>query len=131
VSDRRQSPAVGDPPLAVSSRRVRNGVVVSLAGDLDMLTAPQLVPAVEGCLDDGSCELLVVDLRPVEFLGSAGLGALLDVQELAGARGLPLRVVAGENRHVLRPFEITGLTQVVHLHHDVDEALSTAPGDGR
>jgi anti-sigma B factor antagonist len=115
----------------VASRRVREAVVVSLAGDVDMLTAPQLLPAVEDCLDSGRCDLLVVDLRPVVFLASAGLGALLDVQELAGARGLPVRVVTGDNRHVLRPFEITGLTQVMSVHRDLDEALSPPREDAR
>lgn len=131
VNDHRSTGALGDDSLVVSSRRVQSAVIVSLTGDVDMLTAPQLLPAVEGCLHSSGCELLVVDLRAVVFLASAGLGALLDVRAFADARGLPMRVVVGDNRRVLRPFEITGMARVVSVHHSVDEALSVAGGDAR
>ncbi|OZM77191.1 anti-anti-sigma factor [Pseudonocardia sp. MH-G8] len=111
----------------MSSTHVGDAVVVSLTGVVDMLTAPRLLPAVDDCVTDGRCTLLAVDLRQVTFLASAGLVALMDVREFAEGRGLPFRVVTGDNRRVLRPFEITGIGRAVTVCGSMSEALS-APG---
>ena len=68
-----------------------------------MLTAPQLCPAVDRCLPEAEFGLLVVDLTEVMFLGSSDLKALLDVRDLTAERKVPLRLVAGDNRHVIPP----------------------------
>ena len=129
VGDGEGSGLFDDESLAVESSRVGHAVVVSLSGDVDMLTAPQLLPAVEHCITDGECSLLVVDLAEVTFLATSGLGALLDVREFAERHELPFRLVIGENRHVLRPFEITGITNVLTIYRTVDEALNEPDGD--
>jgi anti-sigma B factor antagonist len=129
VGDGEGSGLFDDESLAVESSRVGHAVVVSLSGDVDMLTAPQLLPAVEHCITDGECSLLVVDLAEVTFLASSGLGALLDVREFAERHELPFRLVVDENRHVLRPFEITGITNVLTIYRTVDEAFNEPDGD--
>jgi anti-anti-sigma factor len=58
--------------------------VVGVAGELDALTAPTLTRCVSGRLA-ADLERLVIDLGAVEFLGSAGLGALIEDFDAAGA----------------------------------------------
>jgi anti-sigma B factor antagonist len=120
----------GEGALDVACRRVGNAAVVSVAGELDMLTAPNLRPAVSRFLSEGEYGLLVIDLADVKFLGSSGLKALIDVRDLATERGVPFRLVAAGNRHITRPLEITGLDQELAVYATADDALSDAGADG-
>ncbi|GAA5115333.1 STAS domain-containing protein [Pseudonocardia adelaidensis] len=113
--------------LIVSSRRAGDAAVVVVDGELDMLSAPQLQPEVERSLAEG-IRRLVLDLTEVRFLGSSGLKVLLDVRDLAAARGLRLHVAVGDNRHVIRPLQIVELDTVLPLCGSVDEALQERGG---
>jgi anti-sigma B factor antagonist len=89
----------------------------------------RLQTAVAQALDDTGAAQVIIDLTAVDFLGSAGLRALLDAQAGCAARkGQPLRVVVDHNRPVIRPLQLTGLDQQLCLYHDVDDALSASPG---
>jgi anti-sigma B factor antagonist len=63
----------------------------------------------------------VVDLSAVTFLGSRGIAALVGANRQS--RGEALRVVVDANRPVIRPLEVTGLDEVLALHHSVAEAI--------
>jgi anti-sigma B factor antagonist len=132
MSTRQHSSIGGGDALIVTCRRIQDAVmVVSVPGEIDALTAPQLLPAIERCVADGPpLRLLVVDLTPVTFLGSPGLKALLDVQAFSGQRDLPIRFVAADNRHATRPLEITGLDKVLTLRRSVDDALQEFDSEG-
>ncbi|KAA9159769.1 STAS domain-containing protein [Amycolatopsis acidicola] len=94
--------------------------VVVVGGDLDMLTAPRL----RGVLDEllaRSPKAIVVDLTSVEFLGSAGLAALMRAHEQAG--DVRLRIVAPA-REVHRAFTVTGLDEVLALYPTREAALT-------
>jgi anti-sigma B factor antagonist len=95
--------------LTVATRRDTTGLTtVEVEGELDMLTAPTLMSVVGSELDRG-CTRLLVDLRPVRFLGSSGLTALIAMARRCAADRVQLRLVA-DGPSVLRPLEITGLT---------------------
>ncbi|OLF05606.1 hypothetical protein BLA60_35635 [Actinophytocola xinjiangensis] len=68
---------------------------------------------------------LVVDLDGVTFLTSAGLNELYLTDQRARARGVDLRIVA-TRREVLRPMEITRLTDLLDVRETLQDALSTA-----
>jgi anti-sigma B factor antagonist len=94
--------------LTLTTRTGRDGAVtVSVAGEVDTFTAPTLRSAVDAELKGRPAEL-VLDLRGVRFLGSAGLALLVETQKSAGARGIVLRLIA-TTRPVIRPLEVTGL----------------------
>ena len=67
---------------------------------------------------------MVVDLLQVSFLASRGLAALVSASKQAQTRGRQLRIVAGQNRRVLRPLQLTGLDLVLSLRATLDEALA-------
>jgi anti-sigma B factor antagonist len=112
-----------DEPMPVRSRRVADAVVVSVFGEADIDTAPALLPAIEQCLQDAGCRVLVVDLSAVDFFASAGLKALLDVADSANDRGMPFRIVVGDNRHITRPLDLSGLAEELAVFGTVDDAL--------
>jgi len=68
--------------------------------------------------------LLIIDLQPVTFFGSAGLNAIFDCQELGLAAGTSVRLVVADNDYGLRPLEVTKLDHVFEVHR----TLADAPG---
>ena len=67
-------------------------------------------------------KLAVVDLADVDFLDSAGLGALLALLRKAGERGGDVRI-AGLRKPVRMIFEITRTYKVFDIYDTAAEAL--------
>ena len=111
-------------PLTIQADDRSAVVVVSVAGEVDILTAPQMRAAVDDAVARLDGRTLVVDLSGVTFFGSPGLQILAvtasRVREPGGAAGL--RVVAAYA--ALRPIRITGLGAVLRLYDTAEAALS-------
>lgn len=97
--------------------------VISVHGEVDLLTAPQLAELVHDRLR-GTVRLLVVDLSAVGFLGSAGLEVLVHAHLDATHRGITLAIVTGTSRPVLRALTAVGLDHRLPLCTDVEDALA-------
>jgi anti-sigma B factor antagonist len=109
--------------LDIAGRRVGSALVISVAGELDMHTAPSLCPALERFLSEAACGLLVVDLGEVVFLGSSGLRALIDIRDRAADHGIGFRLVTAGNRIVSRPLEIMKVDQELVVYATIEDAL--------
>jgi anti-sigma B factor antagonist len=112
--------------MTTQQTRIGAAVVVTVTGEVDMLTAPRLREAVRAALDDPRAGEVVIDLTAVTFLGSSGLAALVHARQDAARRGEPLRVVVDHARPVIQPIKVTGLDGVLALYHRLDEALPPA-----
>jgi anti-anti-sigma factor len=77
--------------------------IVSMAGDLDVSTAPELVDLCRSVYARGAREV-VIDLTDTGFLDSAGLRALIGAHQLFGDVRL-----SHPSEPVMRLLEITGL----------------------
>lgn len=108
--------------LTVSTNDLGEVTVVTVAGEVDVYTAPQLRSALEERIAAGRTAL-VVDLQDVGFLDSTGLGVL--VGRLKGLKQVDgwLAAVCSDER-ILRLFGITGLDRVLPIFDTVDEALA-------
>jgi anti-anti-sigma factor len=118
-------PAMRRLPLGLVVSHPEAGVcVVSVAGELDALTAPMLTDCVRSQVTDGALTV-VIDLEAVGFLGSAGLGSLLDSSQIvaAAASGSMLHLAGTSERAVRRPLEMVGLLPLFNVHATVDDAL--------
>ncbi|GGK99906.1 STAS domain-containing protein [Nocardia jinanensis] len=112
------------PRLLDVAVRTENGTaIVTVQGEVDMASAPQLQAALEDAQRGG--DPLIVDMSEVGFLGSAGLSVLLVISEAADP-GTGLRVVVSDA--VRRPIELTGLDKLLSIHESLAAAL--APGTG-
>lgn len=109
--------------LSIETRQVEGTVVVDVAGEVDLDTAPRLREAVAVALDEVDGGVCVLDLADVSYLDSAGLTALVDASREARSRQESLRIVVDSNRPVIRPIEITGLHEILRLYHSIEEAL--------
>ena len=118
TSSSRDLPAV---ELAVTLDWRDTAAVLRVAGEIDLLSAPEFEEVVDAVLAGGP-ETLVVDLRAVTFFCSAGLQVLASAHRKLPARGL--RVVS-DSAVTSRPLTTTGLDTWIGIHATVDEALAT------
>jgi anti-anti-sigma factor len=102
----------------------RQGAVhVELAGELDIATAAQLDDEMQRLEAEGR-QLVVLDLRPLEFMDSSGLRALLSADSRARELGRRLVIVRGDDR-VQRVLRITRLDERLELVDDADSLAAT------
>ncbi|MGH8964060.1 MAG: STAS domain-containing protein, partial [Actinomycetes bacterium] len=112
-----------DDQITLSTARPSDGqVIVTVGGEVDMLTSPQLRSVVLNQFEPAAgVELVVLDLDGVTFLGTSGLAVLIEVRESAHAAGVELRL-ACTARRVLRPLTIAGLIPLFDIHDSIDRA---------
>lgn len=97
--------------------------IVSVAGEVDVHTAPALATALEEAIARGSA--LVVDCSAVPFMDSTGLSVFVAVRNQTEAVGASLAVVVTEPA-VRKVFAITGLDSVIGVHESLATALAQA-----
>jgi anti-sigma B factor antagonist len=95
--------------LKVETRNGGRDVLLSVQGEVDLATAPELEEALERAIEVEG-RRLVVDLRGVAFLDSTGLALILRHDRRARAAARRLIVVKGPP-HVQKAFELTGLNE--------------------
>jgi anti-anti-sigma factor len=105
----------GGPVFSVSRRRAGDGVAVVAVGEIDLAT----VDAVRAEIDAARTEttLVLLDLRDVTFIDSAGVRLVLEGSRELAAEGGELVIVRG-GPEVRRVFDLVGLDGRVKM---VDE----------
>jgi anti-sigma B factor antagonist len=96
--------------------------VLSLIGELDMVSAPRFVRQAAEALREGARRLLV-ELDGVSFVDSAGLAALLNVLRRATAAQAPL-VLVGARPAVRNILAQTRLDREFTFAETIDDAAS-------
>lgn len=97
---------------AIVAERAEPGVeVVTVTGEHDLSTAPELKRQLDTALESGAA--VVVDLMQTTFIDSTVLRVLILAREDAGERGIAFRVALGEStgHGVRRLLELTGMEQ--------------------
>jgi anti-sigma B factor antagonist len=82
-------------------------------GEIDSSSAPTVRTRLDEVLGKG-CTDLTIDLSGVTFLDSAGLCVLAAAHRRATRSGVRLQVIA-TSRAVIRPMQITGLYDLLHV----------------
>lgn len=103
-------------------------ITVTLSGELDLLSAPALERALEG-LPESDAELIVVDLRGLEFMDSTGLHLLVQAQHKAHGSGRRFALIKGPEQ-VQRLFDLTGVAENLTIVDSPEQLLEVdqAPG---
>ena len=111
------------PGLARLDVESRDGVtVVRVVGEVDVSTVPALRGLLSDLAIDGSVEI-VLDLCGVDFMDSAGIGALVTAQRrIRTLRGV--LAVACDSAPVLRVLHLTGMDKVLSVHPSVADAIA-------
>ena len=109
--------------LAGSASYPRDCEVLRVTGEIDVYTAPDLRERVVHLIDNGTRHL-IIDLSPVTFLDSTGLGVLVGSLRRLRAHGGSLKLVISAKR-IMEIFRITGLNRAFALYPSVPDAMST------
>ena len=88
--------------------------VVSVSGELDLHSAPQLESELAG-LHEKNVRSVIVDLTECEFIDSTALGLLVNANERLDGAQAKFSIVT-DDRNIRRIFEITGLDRVLTIH---------------
>ena len=111
-----------EPEFGVKTAQLGNDAfVVSVTGEADLNTAPEIERELKGVLDLGG-RAVVVDLLEVGFIDSTVLGILLRFQPRFRGRGGDLVLVSDDLR-VLRTLEITGLDRIFQIERRLGDAV--------
>ena len=102
---------------------VRNAdatTVISVSGELDLASSPALEEELER-VAQSDAQLVVVDLRSLEFMDSTGLSVLVRAHQRAEENGRRLGLING-SQQVQRLLTLTGVAERLTLT-DVPEEL--------
>ncbi len=115
-----------DSVFVIRERQLaRDTAVVSVEGDLDLASAPDLKWAL-GDLQASGARHVVLDLAKVSFIDSTALGVLVGAQR-ALDEGVRMAIACNEE-NVLRIFELTGLDCMFEIVPTLEEALEYVQG---
>jgi anti-sigma B factor antagonist len=99
-----------------------SGLVLTVAGELDIATVPQVRNRLGLALRAGE-RRIVIDLRPLFFLDSIAVAALLQVARQLGEDGR-LAVIVAPDSYIRMVFEIAGLPQCLDVVETREEAVA-------
>jgi anti-sigma B factor antagonist len=106
-------PLTSEALLTIHEQRVGRRAVLSVAGEVDMTTAPDLQAAIEAA---GTRAFEVwVDLSDTTFMDSSGLHAISEARSRVVGAGVRLVLVCPDGP-VLRVLTLTGLDRLFEIH---------------
>jgi anti-sigma B factor antagonist len=113
--------AIPPEDFSISTADVDGRAHLTLRGELDLATAPELEQLVNERID--SSEDVVVDLRGLEFMDSSGIRVLVAAHTRAGRTGTRLFVVRpARGSAVAKILEVAGLDGELNLLDDPAQA---------
>jgi anti-anti-sigma factor len=109
-------------PLRLSEQPLEGGrCLLTVAGDVDLSSAPTLKLALSRVLADSGYRDVILDLARLSFLDSTGLAVLIGFRRrLDGGRRL---VIAAPSDQVLTLFDTTGLSGAFETFVTIEDAL--------
>ncbi|SFR27966.1 anti-anti-sigma factor [Lentzea waywayandensis] len=111
--------------FTVVTRDTPAGPVLELTGDLDAVTAPLALQAVEA-LTPRAGQQVVVELTGLRFCDSSGISTLIAVHNLAHAADAGI-ALAGVPRHLTRTLALVGLDGFFVTHLTAAQAQAAWP----
>jgi anti-sigma B factor antagonist len=96
--------------------------VISLAGEVDLYTAPEFKQQLLEVINQGAKEV-VVDFSNTTFIDSTTLGVLVGGVKRLRTNDGQLSLVSND-RNITKIFEITGLDRVFTIYGSRDEAVA-------
>ena len=109
--------------MEITTRKENNGVVVSVTGRLDAVTAPALEADLAGLLAQGEI-MFLLNLSELDYISSAGLRSLLATAKKLKEKQGKL-VFTGLRGTVEEVFKISGFLTIFTAFESEEAALKT------
>jgi anti-sigma B factor antagonist len=122
-----------DVPVEITVEHISGCAVMTLAGELDILAVSSVRGALVKLITHGASRV-IVDLTDVDFMDSAGLGALVMAHKRARVVRGRFAIVCSSDGAVRRVLTLTGLIHVLRVFDTRADAVvgtSQARGDVR
>ena len=112
----------------LSAQSRGDSMVITIRGDLDIVTSPQL----DTCLSDaeGTHDRIILDLSGVDFLDTSALAVIVGHWKSVEAGGGML-ALAGARYRYTKTLWITGLADKLTLYDTVEQGLQEQARSGR
>ena len=107
--------------MQVTSIKVQSGEIVRISGEINLDTSPDLRKACIELLDKGEKDI-VVSLKEVSYLDSAGLATLIELLQKIKGKGGTLKL-CGLSDSVRTVFELNKLDTIFSLFPSEEDAL--------
>jgi anti-sigma B factor antagonist len=107
--------------FAVHTHTSERTITLALSGELDLVSAPALARAMEG-QPQPDVDLIVLDLRGLDFMDSTGLHAVLRIANATHDAGSRFALIRGPDQ-VHRLFELTGLAETLRIVDSPEQLL--------
>jgi anti-anti-sigma factor len=101
--------------------------VATVTGEVDMSNAEAIGGRLAGSVPN-TARALVLDLRGVTYLDSAGVRIVFSLDERLSRRGQRLVLVVAEGANVERVLDLTGVAAVMPVERTVEAALARVGG---
>jgi anti-anti-sigma factor len=111
------------PPeeFAISTTEIDGRAHVTLRGELDLATAPELEDVLTERIDDS--QDVVVDLRSLEFMDSSGIRVLVAAHARAGRAGTRVFIVRPAAQSAVgKIVDVSGLDRELNILDDPAQA---------
>jgi anti-anti-sigma factor len=104
---------------------------LTMTGELtDAARRPVVRVVTELLLHEHSLARIILDVRGVTFMNSAGMAVLVQIQRMAAPRGVEVALLDPPET-VLRPLQLSGLwRRFPILDSSADDGVAPTPGDG-
>jgi anti-sigma B factor antagonist len=116
----------GEPSVntefSVEERQEGSAWVLTVSGELDLRTSPELEERLTRVWSAGA-ELVILDLRQIEFMDSTGLRVLLGAHQRAQESGRRFALVRGADQ-VERVLTLTGVRDLLTVVDAPEELLA-------
>ena len=97
--------------MTIEIKKKQEETIIEIAGRLDTITAPALDKTINEDIADA--KNLILDLKELEYISSAGLRVLLSAQKKYGKLGY-LKVI-NVCEEILSVFEMTGFADILTI----------------
>jgi anti-sigma B factor antagonist len=112
----------------VDTHTTGHAATVAVSGELDLVSSPVLERTLAPLLDS-DVELIIVDLRGLDFMDSTGLHVLIQAHQRMHDAGRRLALVRAR-KQVQRLFDLTGLSDALTIVDSPEEALEVGQAPG-
>ena len=110
--------------LSLQTRSEGDWTVVTVEGELDLYTAPQLRERVLELSEEGRARV-AIDLERVGFIDSSGLGVIVACLKRLRESGGDLAVVAPEASPLSKLLTLTGLDHAIRAHPTLEDIVGS------
>jgi anti-sigma B factor antagonist len=107
----------------VETQTTGRAVTVTASGELDLVSSPTLEEALER-VGDTDVDLVLLDLRGLEFMDSTGLHVLIKAHQRLQERGRQFAVIKG-GVQVERLLSLTGVAELLKIVGSPEELLES------